>query len=236
MQLDGKLGAPGRLNAVAPGFLVHVLDQNSGRRFLVDTGAAFSILPHFSSLPATGQGIVGPTGSPIKCWGECEVDLKLSGQSFKWTFLQAEVQMAILGIDFLKAHRLSVDPAGGRLVQTGTGLVLTAITSPSRATASAIRTPAAVPVPYVQAALSSTAVPSTSGQAAPFSSTFPASTGREGPSISSATGPQPPVLSHRSSATGPQAPGSRRRRCSADILRRRCQFSSSCCCSGSRMW
>jgi hypothetical protein len=99
--VDGKLEIPGRLDAIAPGVLVHVVDQFSGRRFLVDTGAAFSIIPHSSSLPASGRGIVGPTGLPIKCWGEREVQLKLSGQCFKWTFLQAEVQMAILGIDFV---------------------------------------------------------------------------------------------------------------------------------------
>jgi hypothetical protein len=36
------------------------------------------------------------------------MELKLSGQVFKWPFLQAEVQMAILGVDFLRAYKLSV--------------------------------------------------------------------------------------------------------------------------------
>jgi hypothetical protein len=58
--LDGKLKSPGRLNAIAPGILVHVVDQLTSRRFLV--GAAFSIISHSSSLPASGQSIVGPTG------------------------------------------------------------------------------------------------------------------------------------------------------------------------------
>jgi hypothetical protein len=136
--MDGKLKALGWLNAIAPGVLVHMVDQFSGRRFLVDTGAAFSIIPHSSSLPASGRGIVGPTGLPIKCWGEREVQLKLSGQCFKWIFLQAEVQMAILGIDFLRAFKLSVDPAAGRLVQSGTGLILSTISLSSGPTASAI--------------------------------------------------------------------------------------------------
>ncbi len=34
----------------------------------------------------------------------------------------AELQMATLGIDFLRAYKLSVDPAAGKLVQDGTGL------------------------------------------------------------------------------------------------------------------
>jgi hypothetical protein len=41
--------SPWRLNAVAPGFLVHILDQISGRRILLDTSAAFSILPYSSN-------------------------------------------------------------------------------------------------------------------------------------------------------------------------------------------
>jgi hypothetical protein len=76
--LVGKLDSPGPLNAVAPRVLVHVVDQISGQRFVVDIGVTFSIIPH---LPAflPGRGIVGPTGLPIKCWGEDNVELKLSG-------------------------------------------------------------------------------------------------------------------------------------------------------------
>jgi hypothetical protein len=126
----GKLEIPGRLNAVAPGLLVYINDQLTGRRFLVDTGAAFSILPHHSSNPATGQGLVGPSGSPIRCWGEFAVKLQLAGQHFTWNFLLADVSTAILGVDFLRAHNLTVDPANCRLVQAG-GRVFptTAVTS-----------------------------------------------------------------------------------------------------------
>ncbi|MFN9908322.1 MAG: hypothetical protein ACK56F_19700, partial [bacterium] len=56
LHLVGKLGGPGRLNAVAAVQLIHMLDQVSNRRFLVDTGASYSILPHGSSLPASGPG------------------------------------------------------------------------------------------------------------------------------------------------------------------------------------
>ncbi len=96
----------------------------------MDTGAAFSILPHHSSDPATGQGLVGPSGSPIRCWGESAVKLKLAGQHFSWSFLIADVSTAILGIDFLRAHNLMVYPANCRLVQAG-GRVFptTAVTS-----------------------------------------------------------------------------------------------------------
>ena len=46
LRLAGKLGVRGLVNAVAPGQLVYVTDQLSNRRFLLDTEAAFSILPH----------------------------------------------------------------------------------------------------------------------------------------------------------------------------------------------
>ncbi len=99
--------------------LVYISDQLTGRRFLVDTGAAFSILPHHSSDPATGQGLIRPSGSPIRCWGDSAVKLKLASQHFTWSFLLADVSTAILGIDFLRAHKLTVDPANCRLIQSG---------------------------------------------------------------------------------------------------------------------
>jgi hypothetical protein len=68
--------------------------------------------------------------------GEREVQLKLSGQCFKWTFLQAELGIDIL--NFLRAFMLSVDPAVGKLVQDGTGLTLSTTSLSGRPTASAI--------------------------------------------------------------------------------------------------
>ncbi len=60
--------------------------------------------------------------------------LKLAGQHFTWSFLLADVSTAILGIDFLRAHNLTVDPANCRLVQAG-GRVFptTAVTSGPKA-------------------------------------------------------------------------------------------------------
>ena len=48
-----KLGSPGWLNAVAARLLVHIVDSSNHRRYLVDRGASYSILPHKSPLPAT---------------------------------------------------------------------------------------------------------------------------------------------------------------------------------------
>ncbi|MFO0000703.1 MAG: hypothetical protein ACK559_06215, partial [bacterium] len=45
LQLAGKRRRRGQLNAVAPGELLHLTDELSGQRFLVDTGASYSIFP-----------------------------------------------------------------------------------------------------------------------------------------------------------------------------------------------
>ncbi len=122
LHLVGKLGGPGRLNAVAAGQLIHMQDQVSNRRFLVDTWASYSILPHRSFLPAPGLKLFGPAGQPIPCWGDRLVQLRFQDQNFSWKFLLADVAFPILGVDFLIAHKLLIDPEGHALLDsTGTG-------------------------------------------------------------------------------------------------------------------
>jgi hypothetical protein len=118
LYLVGKLGGPGRLNAVAAGQLIHMLDQISNRRFLVYTGASYSILPHRSSLPASGPKLYGPAGQPIPCWGDRLVTLKYQDQDFSWKFLLVDVAFPILGVDFLRAHKLLIDPEGHALLDS----------------------------------------------------------------------------------------------------------------------
>jgi hypothetical protein len=73
-QLVGKLSSLGWLNIVTSGQLIHMLDQNSKRRFLVDTGASCSILTHQSSLPAKGPKLFGPAPQE-----DCLVHLRFQG-------------------------------------------------------------------------------------------------------------------------------------------------------------
>ena len=141
LRVAGKLERPGRLNAVAAGLLIHVTDQLSSRRFLIDTGAAFSIIPYSSASPTSGPQLSGPSGKQIRCWGETAVDLQLSGQSFSWKFLRAAVSFPIIGVDFLRAHGLLVDPVNNRLVSAA-GLALQGQAVESTPSASVI-----VPIP-----------------------------------------------------------------------------------------
>ncbi len=115
LHVAGKLSGRGPINAIAPGVLLHVQDSLTGVKFLVDTGAAFSVLPFVSPTPPTGPALKGPNGLNIPCWGESSVKLQFSGQCFEWIFLKAAVDFAILGIDFLNHYNLSVDAAAGCL-------------------------------------------------------------------------------------------------------------------------
>jgi hypothetical protein len=89
-----------------PGSLFHIQDQHTHRRFLCDTGASYSILPHQSSAVARSPPLHGPAGRPIKCWGERELTLTLNNKQYKWIFLLADVSFAIIGIDLLKIVNL----------------------------------------------------------------------------------------------------------------------------------
>ena len=89
--MAGKLTIRGSLNAVAPGLLVHVVDDLSKRRFLIDTGACYSIFPHRSTSSPSGPRLTGASGQLIPCWGERSIELQFDGRRFVWTFLLADV-------------------------------------------------------------------------------------------------------------------------------------------------
>jgi hypothetical protein len=196
LQLAGKLVRPGRLNAVAPGLLVHVTDQITGRRFLVDTGAAVSIIPHSSTLPAGGQRLTGPSGLPIQCWGEVKLQVRFSGRLFTWRFLQAAVSFPILGVDFLRAHNLLVDVTAGRLTDGFSGEHLAAVSSPSGPTASVVYAATAhnvgrvFPLPGASPPSPGSSPPS-AGSSPPPSSSSPPSPGTSPPSSPPAVQPGP---------------------------------------------
>ncbi len=110
----------GQLNAVIPGEFLHLTDDISGRRFLVDTGALYSIYPHSSAEAPTGPPLRSPGGQAKPCWGEKQLEICFAGQKFVWTFLLAKVDFAILGADFLKHFHLVVDLAASQLLDTRT--------------------------------------------------------------------------------------------------------------------
>ena len=103
--------------------LLFAFDHNSGRRFLVDTGAEISV------LPATGKdkcsGSYGPTlvaanHTSIRTYGNRTALLNFNHRCFRWDFTIADVPQPLLGADFLGANNLLVDLRNRRLVDAET--------------------------------------------------------------------------------------------------------------------
>jgi len=100
-----------------------VRDQGSGKQFLVDTGAAVSILPAPAAsrlTQPTRPDLSAANGTPIPVYGSRRLTIVLSKRRYAWTFLVAKVSQAILGADFLRHYHLMVDVANRRLVDIQT--------------------------------------------------------------------------------------------------------------------
>lgn len=97
-----------------------VWDRRSGRTYLVDCGADFSVYP---ASPAnkrslsTSDPLVAANGSLIKTWGKRKISLLFGqGRSFVQEFHLADVTEPILGADFFITNDLAIDMAGRRLI------------------------------------------------------------------------------------------------------------------------
>ncbi len=108
LQLDGKLGRR-RGQLIALGGLSYLQDSVSKQQFLVDTGAAVLVFPYRSSAASSGP-LSGADGKPISAWGKVTKKLNFGLHTFIVSFILTAVSKPILGIDFLSAHRLLVDP------------------------------------------------------------------------------------------------------------------------------
>ena len=99
--------------------LLYARDRNSGRSFLIDTGAKVSVFP--ATGADTRSGRTGPrlqaaNGTVIRSYGTRTIPLAIDGHMYKWNFVIANVTQPLLGADFLCAHNLLVDIKGQRLV------------------------------------------------------------------------------------------------------------------------
>ncbi len=103
--------------------------SQTGRCFLIDTGASYIIFPHCVTL-------TGANGKRMPCWGERAVQLNFHGCRFDWTFLLADVR-----VGFLRNHKLLVDPAANRLVDTASLQSFSMVSAAGFCAASAIQSP-----------------------------------------------------------------------------------------------
>ena len=114
LHLAGKLAAPGCVHAVRPGKLVFLKDQSSGALFLANTGATVSINPGPTS--SGGQALTVANGGTIATGAERTLQLvfndsKSRSHSFNFDFIQGQVDGPILGIDFMRRFKMTVDPS-----------------------------------------------------------------------------------------------------------------------------
>ena len=108
-KLVGQAAVAASAQPGGSGRLVLLVDQSTGDKFLVDTGAVFSVIPFSSPDPTSGPKITTADASPIPCWGWHQRRLKAGGVWYPWKFLRAKVAFPILGADFLAAFDLLVD-------------------------------------------------------------------------------------------------------------------------------
>jgi hypothetical protein len=120
--LAGKRSCRGQLNALAPGLLLRITCVASQRRYLVDTGAAFSVLPYKGTkqLSPDLPRLRAAGGQVIPCYGELRVNIQFDERIFDWTLLLADVESPLLRADFLREYRLLVDLHGGCLIDAAT--------------------------------------------------------------------------------------------------------------------
>ena len=118
--------------------LLYISDWKTSHRFLVDTGAEVIVIPptaadrkhkHELRLRAVN-------GSPIPTYGTWSITLDLGlRRVFRWIFIVADIQMPILGADFLREYGLLVNLRQRCLLDATTSLqskdIIYHIASPS---------------------------------------------------------------------------------------------------------
>ena len=93
--------------------LLYVADKRHKCKYLIDTGAAVSVLPKSCAnriSEADCLPLVAANNSTINTYGNCErvVDVGLK-REYPWTFIVADVKQPIIGADFLIHYNLLVD-------------------------------------------------------------------------------------------------------------------------------
>ena len=93
------------VSKLSPSRLLYVADKRNKCRYLIDTGAAVSVLPRScanGTVDADSLPLVAANNSTITTYGTSKriVDVGLK-REYSWTFIVADVKQPILGADFL---------------------------------------------------------------------------------------------------------------------------------------
>ena len=124
-QRPKRTGPQANVNAlVGPsGTLLHVVDELTKQKWLVDGGAIWSIIP-----PTHAQRLKGPIDTPLKaangtdinCYGRTVKTIRIGKRDFTFEFIVAAVERHILGADFLAEFYLAPNHRDGTLLDLST--------------------------------------------------------------------------------------------------------------------
>ncbi|RUS85737.1 hypothetical protein EGW08_006531 [Elysia chlorotica] len=102
-----------------------ITDDNSGRCFLVDTGAQVSVIPATpfdKNAGPSGLPLHAANGTPIQTYGSRNLQLSFNNRLYLAKIIIANVKRPLLGADFFRNHNLLVDLRGKRLIEADTFL------------------------------------------------------------------------------------------------------------------
>ena len=94
-------------------YRLHVYDQKDGKKFLIDTGSAVSVIPyaHFKrKLAIKPSKLYAANSTVINTYGELLLTLDLGlRREIRWPFIVADVQVAIIGADLIAHYGFLID-------------------------------------------------------------------------------------------------------------------------------
>ena len=105
-----------------PARLGLITDGCSRCRCLLDTGSQVSLWPSspaYLNLQQSNLRLTAVNGTPIKAFGQEIREIKISGKSYSFMFLIAQVSRPMLGLDFLQAFRMTIDLGRRQLIHSG---------------------------------------------------------------------------------------------------------------------
>lgn len=121
---------------------IHITDNISHHRFLIDTGAEISVIPPNTKErlnPSPSRKLSAANGTQIATYGQKTLSLDLGlERKFSWTFVVADVSTPIIGADFLEFYDLLADAKRKRLIDNSTKLEIQSTKSQNKNTISTI--------------------------------------------------------------------------------------------------
>lgn len=97
-----------------------ILDRNSGLKFIIDTGSVCSQIPRRpsdSQIPISEKRFEVANGEPLLQYGHETLELEFDQSiKFSWKFHITDLEVPLIGADFLKHFGIQADLRGKRLI------------------------------------------------------------------------------------------------------------------------